>query len=371
MTGHSFGHLFKLTTFGESHGPMIGAVISGCPAGMSLCEADMQHDCDRRRPGRSRYTSGRRENDQVRILSGVHKGVTTGAPIAIAMDNADARSKAYDPINAVFRPGHADYTYWKKYGNRDPRGGGRASARETAMRVAAGAVAKKYLKAACGMSIWAYVAQIGPIKPKRFCRDSIEKAPFCFPDCDQFDAIDALITALRRAGDSVGARVNVVAECVPVGLGEPMYGRLDAEIASAMMGIQAAKGVEIGDGFKAVASRGSKHRDQITPQGFLSNHEGGILGGISTGQSIEVSVAFKPTSSIRIPAQTIDHDGVPCEVIVKGRHDPCVGLRAVPVVEAMLALVLMDQYLCQQARHPEALAKAVLEARALAGVLTD
>ena len=359
MTGHSMGTLFCLTTYGESHGESIGAVVSGCPAGLALSEVDLQTDCDRRRPGASRYTSGRREQDQVRIISGVYQGLTTGAPIALSMANTDARSKDYDALQGVLRPGHADYSHWKKYGHRDPRGGGRASARETAMRVAAGGIAKKYLALHAGTKIWAYVAQIGAIKAKQLCRDAIEQNPFFFADPSKLAALEALLVQLRRDGDAVGARVNVVAEGVPAGLGEPMYGRLDADIAKAMMGIQAAKGVEIGDGFQVVSQLSSKHRDDIHPDGFGSNHAGGILGGVATGQPITAGVAFKPTSSIRLPIKSIDHDGQPCEVVSKGRHDPCVGIRAVPVVEAMMALVLMDHLLCQRARHPEALQAAL------------
>lgn len=359
MVGHSMGRLFCLTTYGESHGESIGAVVSGCPAGLALSEADLQVDCDRRRPGTSRFTSGRRESDQVKIISGVYQGLTTGAPIAISMANVDARSKDYAAVSEVLRPGHADYSHWKKYGHRDPRGGGRASARETAMRVAAGGVAKKYLALHAGIKVWAYVDQIGGIKAERLCRDTIEQNPFFFPDASKLPALEALLIQLRRDGDAVGARVNVVAERVPAGLGEPMYGRLDADIAKAMMGIQAAKGVEIGDGFQVVSQLSSCHRDAMLANGFASNHAGGILGGVSTGQAITAGVAFKPTSSIRLPIQGMKHNGEPCEVVNKGRHDPCVGIRAVPVVEAMMAMVLMDHFLCQRARHPEALEAAL------------
>jgi chorismate synthase len=345
MSGNSFGRLYTVTSFGESHGPALGCVVDGCPPGMALCEADIQHDLDRRKPGQSRHTTQRRESDRVEILSGVFEGRTTGTPIGLLIRNEDQRSKDYGELADRFRPGHADYTYEQKYGIRDYRGGGRASARETAMRVAAGAIAKKYLFETHGTVIRAYLSQLGPIRAEQLQWDSVEQNPFFSPDPDKVPEMEAFMDELRKSGDSVGARVNVVASGVPVGLGEPIFDRLDAEIASAMMGINAAKAVEIGAGFRCVEQRGTEHRDELTPQGFLSNDAGGVLGGISTGQDILVSMALKPTSSIRIPGRTINLQGEPVEVVTKGRHDPCVGIRAVPIAEAMLAIVLMDHLL--------------------------
>lgn len=351
MSGNSFGKLFVLTTFGESHGPAIGGIVDGCPPGLELSEADLQIDLDRRRPGSSRYTTQRHETDLVKILSGVFEGKTTGAPIGLLIENVDVKSKDYNNLKDLFRPGHADYTYWKKYGIRDHRGGGRSSARETAIRVAAGAIAKKYLKEKCGTLIRGYMAQMGEIRFENFSWEEIDKNSFFFPDVAKVSELEALIEKLRREGDSIGARINVVASGVPIGLGEPVFDRLDAEIAAAMMSINAVKAVEIGAGFAAVTQKGSEHRDEITPQGFLSNQAGGILGGISTGQDIEVSMALKPTSSIRIPGRTIDIHGNPAEVVTTGRHDPCVGIRATPIAEAMLALVLMDHWLRHKAQN--------------------
>ncbi|TFH68920.1 chorismate synthase [Gammaproteobacteria bacterium LSUCC0057] len=345
MSGNTFGKLFTLTTFGESHGPALGAIVDGCPPGLPLCEEDLQRDLDRRKPGQSRYTTQRREADQVRILSGVFDGVTTGTPIGLLIENTDQKSKDYSNIARQFRPAHADYTYQKKYGVRDYRGGGRSSARETAMRVAAGAIAKKVLAAQCGVEIYGYLAQLGPIAAEQFDRQQIEQNPFFCPDAGKVAELESYMAALGKAGDSIGARINVVATGVPVGLGEPVFDRLDADIAHALMGINAVKGVEVGDGFAVVEQKGSEHRDEITRDGFLSNHAGGVLGGISSGQAITASIALKPTSSLRIPGRSIDMDGNEIEVITTGRHDPCVGIRAVPIAEAMLALTLVDHLL--------------------------
>jgi chorismate synthase len=345
MAGNTFGTLFTLTTFGESHGPAIGGVIDGCPPGLALSADDFVHDLHRRATGTSRHTSQRHEADEVEILSGVFEGRTTGTPIALLIRNTDAKSKDYAAIAQQFRPGHADYTYWHKYGVRDPRGGGRSSARETAVRVAAAVIAKKWLAEKFGIAIRGHVAQIGELRPGAFDADAVETNPFFWPDAAHVPELEAYFDALRKSGDSVGARIEVVADNVPPGWGEPVYGKLDAELAAAMMSINAVKGVEIGAGFAAVAQKGTEHRDEMTPEGFLSNHAGGILGGISTGQPVVVSVAFKPTSSLRLPGRTVDVDGNAVEVITTGRHDPCVGLRAVPICEAMLALVLMDQAL--------------------------
>jgi chorismate synthase len=352
MSGNTFGLLFTVTTFGESHGPALGCIVDGCPPGLSLTEADLQHDLDRRRPGSSRFTTQRRELDQVKILSGVFEGKTTGTPIGLLIENKDQKSSDYEEIKDLFRPGHADYTYYQKYGIRDYRGGGRASARETALRVAAGAIAKKYLREYCGIKIRGYMAQMGTIKPEHFDWAAVENNPFFFPDAAKVPALEALITQLRREGDSIGARINVVASGVPAGLGEPVFDKLGAEIAHAMMSINAVKGVEMGAGFACIEQRGSEHRDEIAPQGFLSNHAGGTLGGISSGQEILVSIALKPTSSIRIPAKTINKAGEAAEIVTTGRHDPCVGVRATPIAEAMLALVLMDHVLRQRAQNP-------------------
>jgi len=345
MAGNTFGRIFAVTSFGESHGPALGCVVDGCPPGLALSEADLQTDIDRRRPGTSQFTSQRREPDTVRILSGVFEGKTTGTPIALLVENQDQRSRDYDKIKDRFRPGHADYTYHQKYGFRDYRGGGRSSARETVVRVAAGAIARKYLRERLGVSIHGYLAQMGNIVLQPVDPAAAYDNPFFCPDASRVQELEDFIWRIREAGDSVGARVTVIAKGVPPGLGEPVFERLDADLASAMMGINAVKGVEIGAGFKSVEQRGSEHRDEMTPQGFSSNNAGGVLGGISSGQDIVVSLALKPTSSITIPGKTIDVHGAPVEVITTGRHDPCVGLRATPIAEAMLALVLMDHYL--------------------------
>ena len=345
MSGNTIGRLFTVTSFGESHGPAIGAIVDGCPPGLELGEADLQRDLDRRRPGKSRHTTQRREPDEVRILSGVFEGRTTGTPIGLLIENVDQRSRDYGEIAELFRPGHADYTYQQKYGLRDHRGGGRASARETAARVAAGAIAKKYLRERLGVSVRGYVAQLGPIRAERLDWEAVEENPFFFPDAGKVAELEAYMDALRKEGDSVGARVTVVAAGVPPGLGEPVFDRLDADLAHALMGINAVKGVEIGAGFASVEQKGSRHRDPITPGGFLSNRAGGVLGGISSGQDIVASIALKPTSSIRLPERTVNLRGEPAEVVVHGRHDPCVGIRATPIAEAMVAIVLMDHWL--------------------------
>ncbi|EGV51503.1 chorismate synthase [Candidatus Endoriftia persephone] len=345
MSGNSFGKLFTVTSFGESHGPAIGCIVDGCPPGLELNESDMQQDLDRRKPGTSRHTTQRREADQVQILSGVFEGRTTGTPIGLVIHNTDQRSKDYSEIAALFRPGHADYTYTQKYGIRDYRGGGRSSARETAMRVAAGAIAKKWLKVRYGIEIRGYMAQLGPIRAERLEWDQVHQNPFFCPDPDKIAELELYMDELRKEGNSVGARITVVASGVPAGLGEPIFDRLDAEIAHALMSINAVKGVEVGDGFAVVEQKGTEHRDEMTPQGFASNHAGGVLGGISSGQDIVASIALKPTSSLRIPGQTVNRAGETAEVVTEGRHDPCVGIRATPIAEAMLALVLMDHML--------------------------
>jgi chorismate synthase len=352
MAGNTFGQLFCVTTFGESHGPALGCIVDGCPPGLPLGEDDIQRDVERRRSGTSRYTSQRREPDRVRILSGVFEGVTTGTPIGLLVENTDQRSYDYEKIKDRFRPGHADYTYQQKYGFRDHRGGGRSSARETVMRVAAGAIARKYL-AGRGIEIYGYLAQMGPLRLGLQDRAAVDTNPFFCGEPGRVAELEAMIDALRRDGDSIGARVNVVATGVPPGLGEPVFDRLDADIAHAMMGINAVRGVEIGAGFLSVEQRGSQHRDELTPQGFLSNNAGGTLGGISSGQDLLVGVAIKPTSSIPTPGRTIDVEGRPVEVVTTGRHDPCVGLRAVPIAEAMLALVLMDHFLRHRAQNAD------------------
>lgn len=351
MSGSSFGKLFVVTTAGESHGPAYVAIVDGCPPGMSLSAEDIQPELDRRRPGQSHYTTQRNEPDQVQILSGVFEGKTTGTPIALFIENKDQKSQHYGDIAEQFRPGHADYTYFKKYGFRDYRGGGRTSARETMMRVAAAAIAKKYLREQLGVEIQGYLAAMGDIAAETIDYSQIEKNSFFFPDESKVEALEQKITALRREGDSIGARVNVIATAVPVGLGDPVFDKLDASIASAMMGINAVKGVEIGAGFESVNQQGTQHRDEMGPAGFLSNQSGGILGGISTGQTIQVSVALKPTSSITTPGKTLDIHGKEQMIVTKGRHDPCVGIRAVPIVEAMLALVLMDHLLRDRAQN--------------------
>jgi len=353
MSGNSIGKLFTISSFGESHGKAIGCIVDGCPPGLALTEEDLQNDLERRRPGKSRHTTQRREPDQVEILSGVFEGVTTGAPIGLIIYNQDARSKDYSDIKDKFRPGHADYTYLKKYGFRDYRGGGRSSARETAMRVAAAGIARKYLKEKFGVTIQAYLSQLGDVQIEHKDWSVVENNPFFSADEAKVPELEAYMDDLRKQGDSVGARVNVVASGVPVGLGEPIFDRIDADIAHAMMSINAVKGVEIGAGFNCVAQKGSEHRDEITSNGFVSNHAGGTLGGITSGQDILVSVAFKPTSSIRIPGKTIDKDGNETEIVTKGRHDPCVGIRGVPIVEAMLALTLMDHVLRNRAQNSD------------------
>jgi len=353
MSGNSIGKLFTVSSFGESHGKAIGCIVDGCPPGLALSEEDLQNDLERRRPGKSRHTTQRREPDQVEILSGTFEGKTTGAPIGLIIYNQDARSKDYSDIMDKFRPGHADYTYLKKYGLRDYRGGGRSSARETAMRVAAGGIARKYLHEKFGIKIQAYLAQLGEIEIEHKDWSVVEENPFFCPDATKVAELETYMDDLRKQGDSVGARVNVVASGMPVGLGEPIFDRLDSDIAHAMMSINAVKGVEIGAGFNCVAQKGSQHRDEITPQGFVTNHAGGTLGGISSGQDILASIAFKPTSSIRVPGKTVDKDGNQTEIVTKGRHDPCVGIRGVPIVEAMLALVLMDHVLRHRAQNAD------------------
>ena len=350
MSSNSFGKLFTVTTFGESHGPAIGCVVDGCPPGLALAAEEFQHDLARRSTGRSRYTSQRHEADEVEILSGVYQGRTTGTPIALLIRNTNQRSRDYDDIGQTFRPGHADYTYWQKYGIRDPRGGGRASARETTMRVAAAVIARKWLAERHGVRVRGYLAQLGDITPDGFDWAVVETNAFFWPHAAQLPELEACINRLRKAGDSVGARVNVVADGVPVGWGEPVYGKLDGELAAALMSINAVKGVEIGDGFAAVSQRGSQHRDEMSMAGFASNHAGGILGGISTGQAVTASIVLKPTSSILIPGQSVDLAGKPTQVVTKGRHDPCVGIRATPIAEAMVALVLIDQALRHRAQ---------------------
>ena len=349
MSGNSFGKLFTVTSFGESHGPAIGCIVDGCPPGIELSEADLQGDLDRRRPGKTRFVTQRKELDKVKFLSGVFEGKTTGTPIAMIIENTDQRSKDYGNIMHQFRPAHADYTYHQKYGFRDYRGGGRSSARETAMRVAAGGIAKKYLKQHYGIEIQGYLSQLGPVKVEKLDWDFIEKSAFFCPDPDKEQEIEDYMKALK--GNSIGARINVIARNVPPGLGEPIFDRLDAEIAHAMMSINAVKGVEIGAGFESVTQKGTEHRDEITPEGFLSNNAGGILGGISSGQDILVSMALKATSSLSIPGRSVNTAGEAVEVITKGRHDPCVGIRATPIAEAMLAIVLMDHMLRHRAQN--------------------
>ncbi len=350
MSGNTFGTLYCVTSFGESHGPAYGGVVDGCPPGLALSAEDLQKELDRRKPGTSRHVTQRREADRVEILSGVYEGRTTGTPIGFLVRNEDQRSKDYSAIADKFRPGHADYTYWRKYGVRDPRGGGRASARETLVRVAAGAIAKKWLAERYGVSVRGYLAELGTIRIPFQSYDVVDANPFFAPSLDIVPQLEAFMDELREAGDSVGARVDVVATGVPAGWGEPVYGRLDADLAAAMMSINAVKGVEIGAGFAAVAQRGSEHGDEMTPEGFLGNNNGGVLGGISTGQDIRVSIALKPTSSIRIARRTIDVRGEPVTVQTTGRHDPCVGIRATPIAEAMLACVLMDHALRHRAQ---------------------
>lgn len=351
MSGNSFGHLFIVTSFGESHGPAIGCIVDGCPPGMELAEADIQPYLDKRRPGQSKFTTQRKEPDQVKILSGVFEGKTTGAPIGLLIENVDQKSKDYSEIKDCYRPGHADYTYDQKYGFRDYRGGGRSSARETAMRVAAGAIARKYLHEQYQISIHGYLAQMGDVVCDCVDINTVDDNPFFSADPSKIKELEDSLNKIRKQGDSLGANVCAYASGVPTGLGEPVFNKLDADIAHAMMGINAAKGVEIGAGFNCVTQTGSQHRDEMTPEGFLSNEAGGVLGGISSGQDIVVNVAFKPTSSILIPGKSINQAGQPVEIVTKGRHDPCVGIRAVPIAEAMLALVLMDHLLRHRAQN--------------------
>lgn len=353
MAGNTFGKAFTVTTFGESHGLAIGGVVDGCPPGLSLSEEDLQGDLDRRKPGTSRYTTARREEDEVKILGGVFEGKTTGTSIGLVINNTDQRSKDYSKIKDTFRPGHADYTYQQKYGLRDYRGGGRSSARETAIRVAAGGIAKKYLKETHGIEIHGYLSQLGPIKIETVDHGVTNTNPFFCPDESKLEALDQYMRDLKKEGNSIGAKVSVVAKNMPVGLGEPIFDRLDADLAHAMMGINAVKGVEVGDGFAVVEQKGSEHRDELTPEGFKSNNSGGVLGGISTGQDLVVHMALKPTSSITVPGETIDVHGASAEVITKGRHDPCVGIRAVPIAEAMMALVIMDHLLRHRGQNAD------------------
>ncbi len=353
VSGNTFGHLFRVTTFGESHGYALGCIVDGCPPGMELSEADIQHDLERRRSGTSRHTSQRHEADRVQILSGVFEGSTTGTPIGLLIENTDQRPKDYEAIKDRFRPGHADYTYLMKYGRRDYRGGGRSSARETVMRVAAGAIARKYLRERYGVEIRGWLAQLGPLQLDAKDLDAVDSNPFFCADPARIAELETCLDALRKEGDSIGARVTVIARGVPPGWGEPVFDKLDADIASAMMVINAVKGVEIGAGFAAILQKGSEHRDEMAPAGFLSNNAGGILGGISTGQVVVASLAITPTSSIRLTGRTIDVRGEPTEISVHGRHDPCVGLRATPIAEAMLALVLMDHALRQRGQNAE------------------
>jgi len=353
MSGSTLGKLFCVTSFGESHGPAIGCVVDGCPPGMALAEPDIQRELDRRRPGTSRHVTQRQEADIAEIVSGVFEGRTTGTPIAVLIRNVDARSKDYSNIKDSFRPGHADYTYWHKYGVRDYRGGGRQSARETAVRVAAGAIAKKWLKEQFGVTIRGYLSRLGPIEVPFKSWDAVDANPFFVADDDYLGQLERFMDDLRRAGDSAGARVTAVAQRVPPGWGEPVYDKLDADIAYAMMSINAVKGVEIGAGFASVTQKGSEHGDEMTPAGFLSNNAGGILGGISTGQDIVVNIAIKPTSSVRVPRRSIDKQGNPVLVETHGRHDPCVGIRATPIAEAMLAIVLMDHALRHRAQNAD------------------
>ncbi len=351
MAGNSFGKLFTVTTFGESHGLALGAIVDGCPPGLELTEADLQIDLDRRKPGQSRYVTQRREGDEVKILSGVFEGQTTGTPIGLVIENQDQRSKDYSKIKDKFRPNHADYTYQQKFGIRDYRGGGRSSARETAMRVAAGAVAKKWLKQQHGIEVRGYVSQIGEVVAKFQSWDEVENNPFFCPNADTVPELETYMKKLSKEGESIGAKLTIVANNCPPGWGEPVFDRLDAELAHALMSINAVKGIEIGDGFDAVTQKGTQHRDEITPEGFLTNHSGGIAGGISTGQDIVASIVLKPTSSIRLPGKSVDVDGNATEVITTGRHDPCVGIRAVPIAEAMVALTLMDHALRQRGQN--------------------
>jgi chorismate synthase len=351
MSGNTFGKLFTVTTFGESHGLALGAIVDGCPPGLEICEEDLQLDLDRRKPGTSRFTTQRKEPDQVKILSGVFEGKTTGTPIGLLIENTDQRSKDYSNIKDQFRPAHADYTYMQKYGVRDYRGGGRSSARETAMRVAAGAIAKKYLKAVAGIEVRGYLSQLGPIKIESVDWNEIHNNPFFCPDISKVSEMEDYMKALNKEGNSVGAKISVVATGMIPGLGEPIFDRLDADLAHGLMSINAVKGVEIGAGFDCIAQKGTEHRDEITPEGFLSNHAGGVLGGISSGQDLIAHLALKPTSSLHLPGRSVNVHGEPVEVVTKGRHDPCVGIRATPIAEAMMALTLMDHLLRHRAQN--------------------
>ena len=353
MSGNTIGKLFTVTSFGESHGPAIGCIVDGCPPGLALTEQDLQVDLDRRRPGTSRHTTQRREPDEVRILSGVFEGKTTGTPIGLLIENVDQRSKDYGDIATQFRPAHADYTYHMKYGFRDYRGGGRSSARETAMRVAAGAIAKKYLNERFGIQIRGYLAQLGPIRIECVDWAEVNRNPFFCPDAGKVEALETYMDALRKEGNSIGARINVIADQVPPGWGEPIFDRLDADLAHALMSINAVKAVEIGDGFDCVEAKGTEFRDEMAPEGFLSNHAGGILGGIPSGQAIGASIALKPTSSLRLPGRAINVRGESVELITTGRHDPCVGIRATPIAEAMVAIVLMDHCLRHRGQNAD------------------
>jgi len=357
MAGNSFGQVFTITSFGESHGPAIGCVVDGCPPGLVLSVEDIQKDLDRRKPGTSRHVTQRQESDTVEILSGVFEGKTTGSPIALLIRNEDARSRDYGNLIDTFRPGHADYTYWQKYGIRDHRGGGRASARETAVRVAAAAIAKKWLREKYGVVIRGYLSQLGPLEAPFKNWDDVSKNPFFSASSEVVPKLESFMDELRKSGDSVGARITTVAEHVPVGWGAPVYAKLDADLAGAMMSINAVKAVEIGSGFDSVTQRGSEHGDELTPDGFVTNHAGGILGGISTGQDIVVTIGIKPTSSIRVPRRSIDKQGNPVTVETNGRHDPCVGIRATPIAEAMMALVLMDHALLHRAQNADVTSK--------------
>lgn len=353
MAGNTFGQMFTVTSAGESHGAGYVGIVDGCPPGLAISEADLQKDLDRRKPGQSRHTTQRREDDRVKIISGVFDGVTTGTPIGLMIENADQKSKDYGNIQDKFRPGHADYTYTQKYGLRDHRGGGRASARETCMRVAAAGIAKKYLREKFGVEVRGYLSQLGPIKVNFSDWSEVDNNPFFCPNTEQLMELEKFMDALRKSGDSIGARINVVAEGAPVGWGEPIFDRLDADIAKAMMSINAVKGVEIGDGFSVIEQRGTEHRDELTPDHFKTNSAGGILGGISSGQDIVVSMALKPTSSIRLSGETISADGNKTEIATLGRHDPCVGIRATPIAEAMLAIVLMDHALRHRGQNAD------------------
>ena len=351
MSGNTFGKIFSLTTYGESHGKAIGCIIDGCPPGLKLDERDIQKDLDRRKPGQSKFTTQRKEDDKVEIISGVFNGMTTGTPISLVVYNQDHKTKDYSEIKDKFRPGHADFTYQKKYGMRDYRGAGRSSARETLARVAAGAIAKKYLLKKCKIKIYGFVSQLGELTPSKFQKSEIEKNPFFFPDRSMIDNLKNYLNDIRKSGDSIGAKVTVVAENVPIGLGDPVFDKVDALIAQAMMSINAVKGVGIGDGFSVVHQKGSEARDELTPKGFLSNHSGGTLGGITSGQDLLVDLALKPTSSILVPGKTVDKKNKATTIRTKGRHDPCVGIRAVPIAEAMLANVLMDLHLRNKAQN--------------------